>query len=66
MNSTKWVTLGGFVATLGKAGLARVEEDEKGLWITWIDTRPETLSKQVRICSLILGTVEMRGWISLG
>jgi DNA/RNA-binding protein KIN17 len=49
MNATRWVTLGGFVATIGKAGLARVEEDDKGLWITWIDNRPETLSKQVSV-----------------
>ncbi|KAI9638748.1 domain of Kin17 curved DNA-binding protein-domain-containing protein [Dioszegia hungarica] len=49
MNSTRWVTLAGFVATIGKAGLVRVEEDEKGLWISWVDNRPETLSKQAAL-----------------
>jgi DNA/RNA-binding protein KIN17 len=47
MNATRWVTLSGFVQTLGKAGTVKVEEDDKGIWITWIDNRPETLSKQV-------------------
>nr|XP_019009513.1 DNA/RNA-binding protein KIN17 [Kwoniella pini CBS 10737]OCF48294.1 DNA/RNA-binding protein KIN17 [Kwoniella pini CBS 10737] len=46
MNSTHWVTLSGFIATLGKAGIVHVDEDEKGLWITWVDTRPETLARQ--------------------
>jgi hypothetical protein len=53
MNSTRWVTLNGFVMTLGKAGTVKVDEDEKGIWITWVDNRPETLAKQVcgdRIC----------------
>ncbi|ODO03545.1 DNA/RNA-binding protein KIN17 [Cryptococcus wingfieldii CBS 7118] len=46
MNATRWVTLNGFIMTIGKAGLVKVDEDEKGLWIQWIDNRPETLSKQ--------------------
>ncbi|KAK8849806.1 hypothetical protein IAR55_005142 [Kwoniella newhampshirensis] len=49
MNSTRWVTLSGFVQTLGKAGIVRVDEDEKGIWIQWIDNRPETLSKQAAL-----------------
>ncbi|WWD20437.1 hypothetical protein CI109_104913 [Kwoniella shandongensis] len=49
MNSTKWVTLSGFVQTLGKAGIVRVDEDEKGIWVQWIDNRPETLSKQAAL-----------------
>lgn len=48
MNATRWVTLSGFVMTLGKAGIVKVDEDEKGLWITWIDNSPKTLAKQVR------------------
>lgn len=47
MNSTRWVTLSGFIATLGKAGIVKVDEDEKGIWISWIDNSPETLRKQV-------------------
>ncbi|WWC66050.1 uncharacterized protein I303_108672 [Kwoniella dejecticola CBS 10117] len=46
MNSTHWVTLSGFISSLGKAGIVHVDEDEKGLWITWVDTRPETLARQ--------------------
>ncbi|WVQ84802.1 hypothetical protein IAT38_006959 [Cryptococcus sp. DSM 104549] len=46
MNATQWVTLSGFIQTLGKAGLVKVDEDEKGLWIEWVDNRPETLAKQ--------------------
>ncbi|WVW87097.1 hypothetical protein I302_109154 [Kwoniella bestiolae CBS 10118] len=46
MNSTRWVTLSGFIQTLGKEGIVHVDEDEKGLWITWVDNRPETLARQ--------------------
>jgi DNA/RNA-binding protein KIN17 len=52
MNSTRWVTLSGFIATLGKAGLVKVDEDEKGIWISWVDNSPETLRKQVSPASL--------------
>lgn len=47
MNATRWVTLSGFVGTLGKAGIVKVDEDDKGLWIQWIDNTPKTLQKQV-------------------
>lgn len=47
MNATRWVTLSGFVQTLGKAGIIKVDEDEKGIWISWIDNSPSTLAKQV-------------------
>ncbi|WRT69862.1 uncharacterized protein IL334_006853 [Kwoniella shivajii] len=46
MNSTKWVTLSGFIQTIGKQGIVHVDEDEKGIWITWVDNRPETLARQ--------------------
>lgn len=46
MNATRWVTLSGFIQTIGKEGLVKVDEDEKGIWIQWVDNRPETLSKQ--------------------
>lgn len=47
MNATRWVTLSGFIMTLGKAGIVKVDEDDKGLWIQWIDNTPATLAKQV-------------------
>ena len=47
MNATRWVTLSGFIMTIGKAGLVKVDEDEKGLWIIWVDNSPKTLAKQV-------------------
>ena len=49
MNATRWVTLSGFIMTLGQAGTVKVDEDDKGLWITWIDNRPETLKKQAAL-----------------
>ncbi|BEJ10807.1 hypothetical protein CspHIS471_0102290 [Cutaneotrichosporon sp. HIS471] len=50
MNATRWVTLNGFIMTLSKAGIVRVDEDERGhLWIQWVDNRPETLSKQAAL-----------------
>ncbi|GMK59614.1 hypothetical protein CspeluHIS016_0802200 [Cutaneotrichosporon spelunceum] len=50
MNATRWVTLNGFIMTLSKAGVVRVDEDERGhLWIQWVDNRPETLAKQAAL-----------------
>lgn len=46
MNSTKWVTLTGFVQYLGKQGICHVDETEKGWFISWIDTSPKALAKQ--------------------
>jgi len=46
MNGTRWVTLSGFIMTIGKAGIVKVDEDEKGLWVTWVDSSPKTLAKQ--------------------
>jgi len=45
MNATRWVTLTGFVSHLGQAGIVRVEDTEKGLFITWIDNSPKALAK---------------------
>jgi DNA/RNA-binding protein KIN17 len=53
MNATRWVTLTGFIMTLGKAGTVKVDEDDKGFWISWIDDSPDTLRKQVRDPTLI-------------
>jgi len=48
MNSTRWVTLTEFVKHLGRTGVARVDETEKGWFIAWIDSSPKALEKQVR------------------
>ncbi len=42
--------------TIGKAGIVKVDEDEKGLWITWVDSSPKTLAKQV--CTLFTDGLE--------
>lgn len=46
MNSTKWVTLTGFLQYLGKNGICHVDETEKGWFISWIDNTPKALAKQ--------------------
>lgn len=43
MNSTRWCTLTGFVKWMGRKGICHVEENEKGLFMTYIDRDPETL-----------------------
>jgi DNA/RNA-binding protein KIN17 len=48
MNSTRWVTLTEFVKHLGRCGIARVDENEKGWFIAWIDSSPKALAKAVR------------------
>jgi DNA/RNA-binding protein KIN17 len=52
MNATRWVTLAGFVKHLGRAGIVRVDETEKGLFIAWIDSSPKALAKAVRASNL--------------
>jgi DNA/RNA-binding protein KIN17 len=68
MNATRWVTLSGFIMTIGKAGIVKVDEDEKGLWVTWVDSSPKTLAKQVsmrlsqgRRADYLLGSVAEEG-----
>ncbi|PIL22709.1 hypothetical protein GSI_15402 [Ganoderma sinense ZZ0214-1] len=46
MNATRWVTLTEFVKHLGRTGIARVDETEKGWFIAWIDNSPKALAKQ--------------------
>ncbi|TFK52380.1 hypothetical protein OE88DRAFT_1657616 [Heliocybe sulcata] len=46
MNATRWVTLTEFVKHLGRTGVARVDETEKGWFIEWIDNSPKALAKQ--------------------
>jgi len=45
MNSTRWVTLSEFVKYLGREGIVRVDETEKGFYIAWIDSSPKALAK---------------------
>ena len=45
MNATKWETLSGFIQYLGRTGKVRVEETDRGLYITWIDTNPEARAR---------------------
>ena len=44
MNSTRWVTLTEFVKHLGRSGIAKVDETERGWFIAWIDS-PKALAK---------------------
>ncbi|MCJ1466912.1 hypothetical protein MMC07_005534 [Pseudocyphellaria aurata] len=46
MNSTRWPSLTEFAKFLGREGLCRVEDNEKGLHISWIDNSPEALRRQ--------------------
>ncbi|KAI9043173.1 putative C2H2 finger domain protein (Kin17) [Aspergillus affinis] len=49
MNSTKWTSLSQFAAHLGREGLVRVEETEKGLFVSYIDRSPETMKRREAI-----------------
>ncbi|KAM0670437.1 hypothetical protein MY8738_004565 [Beauveria namnaoensis] len=46
MNATKWPSLTEFAKHLGREGLCRVDEDDKGIHIAWIDNSPEALRRQ--------------------
>lgn len=46
MNSTKWPSLTEFAKHLGREGICRVQETDKGLQIAWIDNSPEALRRQ--------------------
>jgi len=45
MNATRWVTLTEFIKHLGRTGVGRVDETEKGWFIAWIDSSPKALAK---------------------
>jgi DNA/RNA-binding protein KIN17 len=50
MNATKWNSLTEFGKFLGREGICRVTEDEeKGVFISWIDDSPEALRRQEAI-----------------
>ncbi|RCI07456.1 hypothetical protein L249_4522 [Ophiocordyceps polyrhachis-furcata BCC 54312] len=46
MNATKWPSLTEFAKHLGRESICRVEENEKGIHISWIDNSPEALRRQ--------------------
>ncbi|ETS80290.1 hypothetical protein PFICI_07819 [Pestalotiopsis fici W106-1] len=46
MNATKWPSLTEFAKYLGREGICRVEENEKGLHIAWIDDSPEAMRRR--------------------
>lgn len=46
MNATRWSSLTELAKYLGREGICRVEETDKGLHIAWIDTSPEALRRQ--------------------
>ena len=46
MNATKWPSLTEYTKHLGREGICRVEEIDKGLHIAWIDNSPEALRRQ--------------------
>ena len=47
MNATRWVTLSEFCKHLGRLGIAKVDETEKGWFLAWIDNSPKALAKAV-------------------
>jgi len=46
MNATRWPSLTEFAKYLGREGICRVEENEKGIHLSWIDNSPEALRRQ--------------------
>lgn len=46
MNATRWPSLTEYAKHLGREGLCRVEESDKGLHVSWIDNSPEALRRQ--------------------
>lgn len=46
MNSTKWPSLTEFAKYLGREGICRIEEGERGLEIQWIDDSPEAIRRR--------------------
>ncbi|KAL8710919.1 MAG: hypothetical protein Q9220_004518 [cf. Caloplaca sp. 1 TL-2023] len=46
MNATRWPSLTEYAKHLGREGLCRVEDLDKGLHIAWIDNSPEALRRQ--------------------
>uniref|UniRef100_A0A0N4ZE66 Kin17_mid domain-containing protein n=1 Tax=Parastrongyloides trichosuri TaxID=131310 RepID=A0A0N4ZE66_PARTI len=47
MNATSWHSLTGFIHYLAKTGKAKVDENEKGWWIQYVDKEAEIRKKQM-------------------
>ena len=45
MNSTQWETLTEFVKWLGREGIVKADETEKGWYVTYIDRDPEAIAR---------------------
>lgn len=46
MNSTRWCTLTGFVNFLGREGICKVDQTEKGWFIAYINRDPDFLERE--------------------
>ncbi|KAI0135693.1 domain of Kin17 curved DNA-binding protein-domain-containing protein [Daldinia grandis] len=46
MNATKWHSLTEFAKHLGREGICRVEENDKGIHVAWIDDSPDALRRK--------------------
>jgi DNA/RNA-binding protein KIN17 len=46
MNATRWATLTEFCYYLSRRGFVKVDETEKGPWLTWIDNSPQELQRR--------------------
>lgn len=46
MNATKWPSLTEFAKHLGREGICKVEESDRGIKIAWIDNSPDALRRQ--------------------
>ncbi|OBZ89990.1 DNA/RNA-binding protein KIN17 [Choanephora cucurbitarum] len=49
MNATKWNSLTEFCKQMGRQGILRVDETERGLHIAWVDNSPKALARQAAI-----------------
>lgn len=45
MNATRWHSLSEFIKFLGRDGVVRVEEGERGLEVAWVDNSPDALRR---------------------
>ncbi|KAG2208967.1 hypothetical protein INT47_011107 [Mucor saturninus] len=49
MNATRWNSLSEFCKQMGRDGILRVDETERGLHIAWVDNSPKALARQAAI-----------------
>ncbi|SCZ96809.1 BZ3500_MvSof-1268-A1-R1_Chr4-1g06742 [Microbotryum saponariae] len=58
MNATRFTSLTEFAKHLGREGIAHVDENEKGWWVSWIDTSPRALARQEASMKKEKGTID--------